>query len=74
LVSADYFSQNLLVKYVNQHPEETAGWKITASFTSTHFLRRVDVTDYKTRAKAAFEALLAVRGEDGALAAVAALY
>ncbi|HMF10935.1 MAG TPA: hypothetical protein VKE94_01475, partial [Gemmataceae bacterium] len=32
------------------------------------------MTDYKTRAKAAFEALLAVRGEDGALAAVAALY
>jgi hypothetical protein len=30
-ISADYFSQNLLVKYMNQHPEETAGWKITAS-------------------------------------------
>src|SRR5262245_64921846 len=23
-ITADYFSQNLLVKYMNQHPEETA--------------------------------------------------
>ncbi len=30
-IGADYFSQNLLVKYMNQHPEETADWKITAS-------------------------------------------
>jgi hypothetical protein len=30
-ISADYFSQNVLVKYMNQHPEETARWKITAS-------------------------------------------
>jgi hypothetical protein len=30
-IAADYFSQNLLVKYMNQNPEETAGWKITAS-------------------------------------------
>jgi hypothetical protein len=30
-ITADYFSQNLLVKYMNQHPAETAGWKITAS-------------------------------------------
>jgi hypothetical protein len=30
-ITADYFSQNLLVKYMNQRPEETAGWKITAS-------------------------------------------
>lgn len=30
-IAADYFSQNLLVKYMNQHPDETAGWKITAS-------------------------------------------
>jgi hypothetical protein len=30
-LTADYFSQNLLVKYINQHREETAGWKITAS-------------------------------------------
>jgi hypothetical protein len=30
-IKAQYFSQNLLVKYMNQHPGETAGWKITAS-------------------------------------------
>jgi hypothetical protein len=30
-ITADYFSQTLLVKYMNQHPEETADWKITAS-------------------------------------------
>jgi hypothetical protein len=30
-ITADYFSQNLLVKYMNQHREETAGWKVTAS-------------------------------------------
>jgi hypothetical protein len=30
-ISADYFSQNLLVKYLNRHPDETASWKITAS-------------------------------------------
>ncbi len=28
-ITADYFSQTLLVKYMNQHPEETADWKIT---------------------------------------------
>jgi hypothetical protein len=30
-ITAKYFSQNLLVKYMNQHPGETAAWKITAS-------------------------------------------
>lgn len=30
-ITADYFSQTLLVKYMNQHPAETASWKITAS-------------------------------------------
>jgi hypothetical protein len=30
-IKADYFSQTLLVKYMNQNREETAGWKITAS-------------------------------------------
>jgi hypothetical protein len=30
-ITADYFSQTLLVKYMNQNREETAGWKITAS-------------------------------------------
>jgi hypothetical protein len=30
-ITADYFSQTLLVKYMNQNPEQTAGWKITAS-------------------------------------------
>lgn len=30
-IKADYFSQTLLVKYMNQNPEETANWKITAS-------------------------------------------
>jgi hypothetical protein len=30
-IRAGYFSQNLLVKYMNQHPERTAPWKITAS-------------------------------------------
>jgi hypothetical protein len=30
-LKADYFSQTLLVKYMNLHPEETASWKITAS-------------------------------------------
>src|SRR5262245_20357237 len=30
-ITAQYFSQNILVKYMNQHPEETAAWKITAS-------------------------------------------
>jgi hypothetical protein len=30
-IKAEYFSQNLLVKYMNQHPAETASWKITAS-------------------------------------------
>jgi Topoisomerase 6 subunit A/Spo11, Toprim domain len=34
-ITADYFSQTLLVKYMNQHPEETAGWKITASPRAT---------------------------------------
>jgi hypothetical protein len=31
MIEADYFSQNLLVKYMNRHPKETAHWKITAS-------------------------------------------
>jgi hypothetical protein len=30
-ITADYFSQTLLVQYMNQHPGETADWKITAS-------------------------------------------
>jgi hypothetical protein len=30
-ITADYFSQTLLVKYMNQHPEQTKDWKITAS-------------------------------------------
>jgi hypothetical protein len=30
-ITADYFSQTLLVQYMNERPEETAGWKITAS-------------------------------------------
>jgi len=30
-ITANYFSENLLVKYKNQHPEETAHWQITAS-------------------------------------------
>src|SRR6266481_2794012 len=30
-ITADYFSQTLLVKYLNRHPDETADWKITAS-------------------------------------------
>jgi hypothetical protein len=30
-ITAEYFSQTLLVKYMNQHPRETSGWKITAS-------------------------------------------
>lgn len=30
-IKAKYFCQTLLVKYMNQHPEETADWKITAS-------------------------------------------
>jgi hypothetical protein len=30
-ITASYFSQALLVKYMNQNPEKTASWKITAS-------------------------------------------
>jgi hypothetical protein len=30
-ITADYFSQTLLVQYMNRHPRETAHWKITAS-------------------------------------------
>jgi hypothetical protein len=30
-IEAGYFSQTLLVQYMNLHPEETATWKITAS-------------------------------------------
>lgn len=30
-ITADYFSQTLLVKYMNRNPEETGKWKITAS-------------------------------------------
>jgi hypothetical protein len=30
-LEADYFSQTLLVQYMNRHPAETVGWKITAS-------------------------------------------
>jgi hypothetical protein len=30
-IKAEYFSQTLLVKYMNWNPVETAGWKITAS-------------------------------------------
>lgn len=30
-ITADYFSQTLLVQYMNRHPRETASWKITAS-------------------------------------------
>jgi hypothetical protein len=30
-ITGQYFSQNILVKYMNQHPAETAAWKITAS-------------------------------------------
>jgi hypothetical protein len=29
-IDADYFSQKLLVQYMNEHPAETKGWKITA--------------------------------------------
>jgi hypothetical protein len=31
VIEADYFSQTLLVQYMNRHPKETAHWKITAS-------------------------------------------
>src|SRR5262249_1593011 len=34
-LKASYFSQTLLVKYMNQHPEETAAWKVTASSRGT---------------------------------------
>ena len=37
-ITADYFSQNLLVRYVNQHPEETARWRITADARGTLIL------------------------------------
>lgn len=30
-ITADYLTQCVLVRYMNQHPEETASWKITAS-------------------------------------------
>src|SRR5262249_12266388 len=30
-LKAAYFSQNLLIKYINTHRKETADWKITAS-------------------------------------------
>ena len=30
-IDANYFSQTLLVRYMNQHPRETEHWKITAS-------------------------------------------
>jgi hypothetical protein len=30
-VNANYFSQTLIVKYKNQHPEKTAHWKLAAS-------------------------------------------
>jgi hypothetical protein len=30
-ITANYFSQNILVKYQNQNPDETSHWKITAS-------------------------------------------
>jgi hypothetical protein len=30
-ITADYFSQTLLVQYMNRRPKETAHWKITAS-------------------------------------------
>jgi hypothetical protein len=29
-LKADYFSQTLLVQYINRHPDETSTWKITA--------------------------------------------
>jgi Topoisomerase 6 subunit A/Spo11, Toprim domain len=29
-IEANYFSQTILVQYMNQHPNETASWKITA--------------------------------------------
>jgi hypothetical protein len=29
-LSYEYFAQTLLVQYMNRHPKETAGWKITA--------------------------------------------
>lgn len=31
VITADYFSQTLLVQYMNRRPKETAHWKITAS-------------------------------------------
>jgi hypothetical protein len=30
-ITANYFSQTILVKYMNQNPDETSHWKITAS-------------------------------------------
>lgn len=30
-IDANYFSQTLIVKYMNQHPDKTAHWKIAAS-------------------------------------------
>jgi hypothetical protein len=41
-ITADYFSQNLLVKYMNQHPQKTAAWKITASPRGTLTIPNTD--------------------------------
>jgi hypothetical protein len=34
-ITAKYFSSNILVKYMNRHPNETAHWKVTASSRGT---------------------------------------
>ena len=41
-ITADYFSQTLLVKFMNHHPNETASWKITASPRGTLTIPNTD--------------------------------
>jgi hypothetical protein len=42
-ITAGYFSKTILVQYMNRHPEETAGWKITAEPRGNLVLPHVDL-------------------------------
>jgi hypothetical protein len=45
-ITYSYFAKDLLVRYMNRHPDETAGWKITASPRGT---LTIPNTGYDTR-------------------------
>jgi hypothetical protein len=64
-IKADYFSQTLLIQYMNQNPSETASWKITASPRGTLSIPNTGRKDIRIPCgTVAIEEYLAHRGEE----------